>query len=145
MWFQISFFIFPSLSFLSYTLDIITISDWNTASKTLLQWRHTVCTQSGDYYYHYDSSLPGTVMHVGDSMWTRIYFLLCTTMCDTFQLFEDRCHVPPCHIHSCPLWFLSYFSQHKISPCNPLLSGLHLLCFVSVFFFFFFGQCPFRI
>ena len=53
---------------------------------------------------------------------------------DTFQLFEDRCRVPPCHIHSCFLCFLSYFSQHKISPCNPLLSGLPLLCLMSVLF-----------
>ena len=55
---------------------------------------------------------------------------------DTFQLFEDRCHVPLCHIHACLLRFLSYFSQHKISPRNPLVSGLRLLCLVSVSFLF---------
>lgn len=141
MWFWKDFLIFPSLSFLSYKLGKITTSTAEIQqAKHYCNDGHTVCAQKQWLLL---------------SLWqlfTRNCTLMLGIQCgqshisyyvqhDTFQLFEDRCHVPLYHIHACLLRFLSYYSQHKISPRN--LSSLAACCLVSVSFCF--CQCPFRI
>lgn len=141
MWFWISFLIFPSLSFLSYKLGKITTSDWNTASKTLLQWwAHSMYSKR----------------------WLLLLWQLFTRNCTSCwgfsvdkNIFHTMYNMTPFSYLKTGAMFLCVISMpvfsgflaifHGTRFPHAILSSLAFACFAWRVFHFCFCQCPFRI